>query len=355
MSRKGESIFKRNDGRYEARYIKAYDKDGKAHYGYVYARSYSEVKKKRNLILQEVMTPPKPMRHTYSSVLFRSMLDQWLMAKKPFIKESSYGRYYYIVETQIKPSLGHLKKEKITENMINQFLLMKLSTLSHNTVYDIALVIKQTFRFFKMNIEVMTIHKDTGKGQIFYENEKTLLENHLEFLSIEEQLGVYFSLLLGLRQGEVCGLKWEDVDFKNEMIAIRRIVIRVKALEGKTKTKLILTNPKTKNSIRLLPIPKKMYELLYKNRKQDECFILTGTTRYMDPRTYYNHYQKLLKKIGLHHTYHDLRHTFATNCIELGMDAKTLMELLGHASINTTLAIYTHSSIKTKRTFLNQL
>ena len=98
-----------------------------------------------------------------------------------------------------------------------------------------------------------------------------------------------------------------------------------------------------------------MYELLYKNRKQDECFILTGTTRYMDPRTYYNHYQKLLKKIGLHHTYHDLRHTFATNCIELGMDAKTLMELLGHASINTTLAIYTHSSIKTKRTFLNQL
>ena len=131
--------------------------------------------------------------------------------------------------------------------MINQFLLMKLSTLSHNTVYDIALVIKQTFRFFKMNIEVMTIHKDTGKGQIFYENEKTLLENHLEFLSIEEQLGVYFSLLLGLRQGEVCGLKWEDVDFKNEMIAIRRIVIREKALEGKTKTKLILTNPKTKN------------------------------------------------------------------------------------------------------------
>ncbi len=355
MSRKGESIFKRNDGRYEARYIKAYDNNGKAQYGYVYARSYSEVKKKRNLILQEVTTPRKPKRHSYSSVLFHSMLDQWLRTKKPFIKESSYGHYYYVIEAHIKPCLGKLKKDKLGEDVINQFLMEKLATLSSNTVYDIALVIKQTLRFYNIHINVMTIRKDTGKGQVFYENEKTLLENHLEFLSKEEQLGVYFSLLLGLRQGEVCGLKWEDVDFKNKMLAIQRIVIRVKASEGKTKTKLMITTPKTKNSIRFLPIPKKVYELLCESRKQDDCFILTGTTKCMDPRTYYNHYQKLLKKSDLHHTYHDLRHTFATDCIELGMDAKTLMELLGHASINTTLAIYTHSSIKTKRTFLNQL
>ena len=254
----------------------------------------------------------------------------------------------------------------MTAEIVNDFLIKKLEYgkldktggLSKNSVYDIALIIKQVLKANKIHLDIMPISKTIGKGKSMYSNDKKRLVDYLDNMICYDAIGILLSLLLGLRESEICGLKWKDIDLFNRVIHIERIVSRVKSFDTKNKTKLIITTPKSEKSIRTLPIPDKLYEILskIKYQKNDEDYVLTGKKKFMDPRTYYNHYKKILSEIGnLDYTYHDLRHTFATNCNELGIDVKTLMELLGHSNISTTMNIYVHSSLENKRNFINQL
>lgn len=365
MCRKGESIFLRKDGRYEGRYIKEYSNTGRAIYGYVYGRTYSECKKKRN---QKLIDLKKEKMTTKCSINknFNFLIDRWLESKKNKIKDSSYSRYFQLINTHIRNDIGKVKINKLTSEAINDFLNKKIETgrldktggLSKNTVYDIALIIKQVLKDNNISLDIITISKTVGKGKSMYSNDKRRLEEYLTNIKCYDAIGIMLSLLLGLRESEMCGLKWQDIDFDNKVIYIRRIISRVKSFDTQTKTKLIITTPKTEKSIRTLPIPEKILTILYslKEEMKDEYYILTGNTKIMDPRTYYNHYKKILNKVGnLDYTYHDLRHTFATNCNELGIDVKTLMELLGHSNISTTMNIYVHSSLENKRNFINQL
>lgn len=365
MCRKGESIFLRKDGRYEARYIKTYSNTGKAVYGYVYGKTYIECKKKRNeklINLKEERNDKK----IYINKSFNFLIDKWLEEKKKKIKISSYSRYLQLVNTHIKNDIGKVKINRLTTEIINEFLNKKIKAgridkkggLSRNTVYDIALIIKQVLKENNITLNIMSISKTIGRGKSMYLNDKKKLEDYLGSINGYDAIGIMLSLLLGLRESEICGLKWSDVDFVNKVIYIKRIVSRVKSFDTKTKTKIIITTPKTEKSIRTLPIPEKIFNILYSVKKEmkDDYYILTGNHKIMDPRTYYNHYKKILNKAGnLDYTYHDLRHTFATNCNELGIDIKTLMELLGHSNVSTTMNIYVHSSLENKRTFINQL
>lgn len=337
MCRKGESIFKRKDGRYEGRYIKSYDNFGKAIYGSVYAKTYNECKRKRNLMFQNKQLHTNKPKTKGKYVTLNSMLDNWLKNKSGKIKGSSFGRYYTLIENHIKPSLGKLKVYQITSDKINSFLNKKLENgnlnnnggLSTNTVYDIALILKQVLKENGIIININPISKSVGKGKTFYESEKDSLTNALK-----------------------------DIDLDNKIIHINQIITRVKSFNSKKKTKVIITTPKTKTSIRDLPIPDKIYDIVYSktNNLNKDYYLLTGSDKYMDTRTYYNHYKKILNSLNIiNHTYHDLRYTFANDCIELGMDAKTLMELLGHANVTTTLNVYVHGSMNNKRNFINKL
>ncbi len=365
MSRKGESIFLRKDGRYEGRFIKGYDKHQKAEYGYVYASNYSDCKRKKNWALINLKNSPKKTKRKSKETL-GYLVNDWLQSKKGLIKESSFGRYYCLIETHIIPDIGKIKKHMITSDLINDYLTTKLKKgrldgtggLSNNTVYDIALILKQTFKRNNLDISTITIPKDIGKGKNLYSNETELIKGNISNLNKAEGLGILLSLFLGLREGEICGLKWNDIDIPNRLLHINQIISRVRCFDEKKKTKLIITTPKTDSSIRTLPIPDKLMDVLsdMKSKSISDSYVLTNTSKFMDPRTYYNHYKIFIKSIGLsNHTYHDLRHTFASNCIELGMDPKTLMELLGHANITTTLSIYVHSSMNNKRNYINQL
>lgn len=367
MSRKGESIFFRKDGRYEGRYIKAYSSTGRAIYGYVYASSYQECKRKRNRKLIDLKNEKGNVKEEKKHLKkLNNLIDSWLEGKKHKIKESSYSRYYQLIYTHIRDDIGKIGVDKLTTDMINHFLREKLVNgrldnkggLSKNTVYDIALIIKQVLKENKILLDIMPISKSIGKGKSMYSYDKKKLEDYLINITCYDAIGIMLSLLLGLRESEMCGLQWRDVDIFNKVIYVRRIVSRVKSFETKKKTKLIITTPKSENSIRVLPIPEKVYDILdsLKKKMNTEDYVLTGSKKFMDPRTYYNHYKKILDKIGeLDYTYHDLRHTFATNCNELGIDVKTLMELLGHSNISTTMNIYVHSSLENKRNFINQL
>ena len=203
----------------------------------------------------------------------------------------------------------------------------------------------------------MKISKKVGKGKSLYPNEKELLFNTLVNDTSSISLGILLSLLLGLRESEVCGLKYSDIDLDSKVIKIERIISRVRSNNTKYKTKLIVSAPKTDNSKRTLPIPDKIYKniVILKNKNDENNYLLTENNKFMNPRTFYNKYKKITKELDLNYSHHSLRHTFASNLINTGIDYKSLMELLGHSNITTTMNIYVHPTIETKRTFINKL
>ena len=172
------------------------------------------------------------------------------------------------------------------------------------------------------------------------------------------KLGILICLYTGLRLGEICGLMWRDIDFENKTLSVERTVQRVKDIssETKQKTKLIISDPKSDTSRRIIPLPDFLVDILEVLKKEDFIFIVSNSLKPQEPRVYESVFKNMLKKSDVHIiNFHALRHTFATRSIESGMDIKTLSEILGHSSVQITLEIYVHSSMELKRSSLNSL
>ena len=165
-----------------------------------------------------------------------------------------------------------------------------------------------------------------------------------------ENLSYLLCLDTGIRLGEVCALRWSDIDFHSGLLHIRRTAYRI---NYGGRTELVLQTPKSECSLRDLPLTAKMLSLLRPLRTKPENYILTGSSKPMEPRTLQYRFQRFQVTLNIPtRNYHVLRHSFATRCIERGMDAKTLSEILGHANVKTTLQMYTHPSMQSKRRLL---
>lgn len=188
---------------------------------------------------------------------------------------------------------------------------------------------------------------------ILSDDEQKSLKNYL-FANINEyNIAILLSLYAGLRIGEVCALKWSDIDMHKQIIRARHSIIRVSASEG---SYLVVDKPKTISSIREIPIIDSVYEMLKTFPKKDEVFVASGTSEFLKPRTLEYHFKQILKKCNINQiNYHALRHTFATSCIQSGVDVKSLSEILGHSNVSTTLKIYVHSSIDMKKQQLKKI
>ena len=168
------------------------------------------------------------------------------------------------------------------------------------------------------------------------------------------RLGVLLCLFTGLRLGELCALKWSDIDFANKTITVRRTVQKLYVETAAKKTALVETAPKSRNSKRKLPLQDIIVTLLndFRNAKK----YVFGGDKPLDPKTMQNHYKKILKEAGIaYKNFHTLRHTYATNCIEGGTDVKSLSEMLGHSNVKITLNYYVHPSMDTKRMYADSL
>ena len=230
---------------------------------------------------------------------------------------------------------------------------------------DIVTKLKEIINFYeeehntKLNIKKMSLPKLNKKEiQILSNKEKQKLEKYCIQQNDLKSLGILICLNTGLRVGEVCALRWENVDFETRRIHVEKTIERIYSKEG-NKTIVIIDTPKSMTSIRTIPINSKLYNILKQMRgkckKTD--FVLTGLSdHYVEPRNYQYNFKKILKKSQIkRYKFHTLRHTFATNCIEAGMDIKSLSEILGHADVSITLNIYVHSSDKTKRKYLEKI
>ncbi len=359
MTRKGENIFYRKDGRWEARYIKGYQLNGKCQYGYTYGKNYQEVKDKRTQILL-LMKESKKLENHATIIKFNDKIDEWLERQKITVKVSTYSYYYNIVSKHIRQELGNIPLCNINESIITKYVSNKLNQnkLKISTIKGIIVILKQILSFCNINIKIAFPKSEKSKILVLSKDEKLKLEKYAFSHINQYTTGILLSLYAGLRIGEVCALKWENVDFINGILSIEKTVSRINNEESKkSKTKLVLLESKTINSIRQIPLNPTLIKLLarLKQNTNNSCFVLTGTNNFIDPRNYYNHYKKILKECGIiNYKYHTLRHTFATNCIELGLDPKSLSEILGHSDIKITLSLYVHPEMETKKDFMNK-
>ena len=294
---------------------------------------------------------------------FEVVTEEWLKYKKNTVKKSTYYNYSYSVAKYLYPSFAGKNITKIKN--YNNFIEELSDTLSPKTVRDIVTKLKEIINFYeeehntKLNIKKMSLPKMNKKEiQILSNKEKQKLEKYCIEQNSLKSLGILICLNTGLRIGEVCALRWENIDFESKKIHIEKTIERIYSKE-ENKTIVIIDTPKSITSVRTIPINSKLYNILKqirgKSKKTD--FVLTGSSEhYVEPRNYQYHFKEILKRNKVKkYKFHTLRHTFATNCIEAGMDIKSLSEILGHADVSITLNIYVHSSDKAKRKYLEKI
>lgn len=294
---------------------------------------------------------------------FRVVTEEWLKYKKNTVKKSTYYNYSYSVEKYLYPKFADQDITQIKD--YNDFIEKLTDTLAPKTVRDIITKLKEIINFYeeehntKLNIKKMSLPKMNKKEiQILSNKEKQKLEKYCIEQNSLKSLGILICLNTGLRIGEVCALRWENIDFESKKIHIEKTIERIYSKE-ENKTIVIIDTPKSITSVRTIPINSKLYNILKqirgKSKKTD--FVLAGSSEhYVEPRNYQYHFKEILKRSKVKkYKFHTLRHTFATNCIEAGMDIKSLSEILGHADVSITLNIYVHSPDKAKRKYLEKI
>lgn len=304
-------------------------------------------------------------------IKYKKYIYSWLQGKKEYVKESTYSNYSNIIFNYIIPKLGNYYVDELNHDLIQNYILYlfnqggKSKGLSIKTIKDIMIIVKSSIRnlFLDYNIKPFNLKfnypksKFVKKMNILSKEEQNKIVKYILNNPNNRNIGILLSLFLGIRIGELCALKWSDVDFNNEVILINKTMQRIYTKDiSKKESKIIVSNPKTLSSDREIPLNKDIISILCKIKANDDYYFLSGSDKYIEPRCYRNYFNKVLKELEIkHYKFHVLRHTFATNCISLGFDYKIVSELLGHSNINTTLNIYVHPKMSQKKECINIL
>ena len=296
----------------------------------------------------------------------REIAEAWKEYKRPYVKQSTMAAYVLILENHVLPEFGD--NDSLHEHDVQAFVLKKIERgLSVKSVKDILIVLKMVMKFGVKN-EWMTHYewdiKYPANNQP-KELEVLTVANHRKILDYVQHnftfmsLGIYISLSTGLRIGEICALKWSDINVADGTITVQRTIERIYVVEGEKKhTQLVINTPKTVNSCREIPMSKELLAMVKPMKKvvNGDFYVLTNEDKPTEPRTYRNYYNRLMEKLDIPKLkYHGLRHSFATRCIEAGCDYKTVSVLLGHSNISTTLNLYVHPNMEQKKRCINKM
>ncbi len=359
MARHGENIYKRKDGRWEGRYIKGYDAEGKAIPGYVYGKTYKEAKEK--LAIAKVNAKEKVKRIS-SDMTVSDWFDKWLDSQKR-IKRSSYTTYSSNINKHIKKKLGKIKLKMLTDEHIQNFvddLSKELAAKSVRSVFSI-LRLGLTDAYEK-NLSVELCRKiklpkvKRKEVKVFTKVEQKAIEQYIEQSVHPNDIGIIICFYTGIRIGELCALDLNrDIDLKRGVISIQHTLYRVKSEKGNKKTELKISTPKSESSIRDIPLPKFLIAKL-SAIENGSGFLIQKNGKFIEPNVYARRYKKILQELDIpYRKFHSTRHTFATRALEIGMDIKTLSEILGHSSPTVTLNLYSHSLPEHKKKEMDRL
>ncbi len=310
-------------------------------------------------------------KHLNKNLKYEEWLDIWMEKERFFIKESTYATYTNIIENHLKPVLGKKKINNITNEDLQNFIILKLNTSKKNLEKGLALkTVKDMTVLIKNTLKTATQNKLIPFQNFQCKFPSSFSKSHLKTFSVEEQkilfkylinnqnsknLGILLCLQTGLRLGEICGLQWQDINLEKSTLTICRTLQKIYIKEkNKSYSKTIISTPKTKTSNRIIPLNIDFINLIKPFQQNKNNYFITNSTNYLKPHCYRYYYQKLLHFLNLPKLrFHSLRHTFATQAVELGIDCKTISEILGHANMNTTLNLYVHPKTEYKRKCLD--
>ena len=301
-----------------------------------------------------------------SNKTFEEIVVLWQADKKQYVKRSTYSAYSLLVNNHLIPAFAGAYD--VTEEMVQSFVFTKLEQgLSHKSIKDILIVLKMILRFAvkqgfmqhrEIDVKFPTERERQELEVLSRSSQKQIMEyvqSHFTFMN----LGVYICLCAGLRIGEVCALVWDDIDVDNGVINISKTIQRIYVIEGGEKhTEVIIDTPKSKNSIREIPIARDLLKMIkpFKKVVNGRFYVLTNSVQPTEPRTYRNYYKRLMEQLDMPKLkFHGLRHSFATRCIESKCDYKTVSVLLGHSNISTTLNLYVHPNMEQKKKCVEQM
>lgn len=371
MARHGESIWKRKDGRWEARYQAGGAKGGRKTYRSVYGSTYDEVKKKRDAAIQaaekapdhEAARAPGTGDTLGLSILFSEAAEQWLEKTASRRKHSTYIKYSNVYRLHLEGTLGSFLLSDTLDPGLQEKISDHLSvdSLSDSIKKSVCCVANQilTFAAKEYSVCVPILKLEAPKREkrpvdvLTKQDQFRLLTYICGSLDLFK-IALLLCLYTGMRLGELCALKWTDFNFIDGTVTVNRTVQRIVAEGYGTKTILMETAPKSASSKRTIPLTVEILEPL-KKLKGDKPYVFGGN-RPLEPRTMQYRFQKILKDADVDsRNFHILRHTFATNCVESGMDVKTLSVILGHSDVKVTLNRYVHPTMDSKRKQMGRL
>ncbi|MEI5994255.1 tyrosine-type recombinase/integrase [Candidatus Enterococcus mansonii] len=358
MVKKGENIYKRKDGRWEGRYIKERTPKNKIIYGYIYGKHYSEVKEKLTVIKAKYLVSNYTMSR-YSGTV-EDFIGNWMMSTMKYtIKPTTYSNYVRLIKRHIIPIIGTIKLQTITQEDI-QTLVYQLAQqqFASGTIRNVFNILKNA-----LNVAVRQnyLYENPCKNIILPKTTTKKItalslsdQRKIELLALQEKecSPIILALYSGMRIGEISGLKWEDIDLEKNIIHVRRTITRI-TNEHTTlkKTEVIAGTPKSNNSERIIPLATNLSNYLLEKKKfSSNEYVISCNGGLTEPRTINYRFKKITNKLGLSEIrFHTLRHTFATRCLEQGVDIASLSQILGHHSTKLTLDTYTDSLLENRQ------
>ncbi len=365
MARHGENIRKRKDGRWEGRYSVYSEEKGKKVYRSVYGSTYEKTKEKLFAYKEKEKNPSNAFLQTdyfLSSVpqrlLFVTAAEQWLSGVKKTKKPSTYVKYRQIFRKHLEQVFLKAELTELTASYVSDRIPEHISESMSKSIYCVLnQILNYASRQYSItipNLKRPVTMKKSKPVEILSRKEQEKLLSALRQKQGFFSAAVSLCLYTGLRLGEVCALKWSDIDYRNKLLTVNRTVQRLYTDGYRTKTILLETEPKSIYSRREIPLSDAMLNQLITLHNKEEYIF--GRDKPLEPRTLQNYFKRILEDAGqTPKNFHILRHTFATNCIEGGTDVKSLSELLGHSDIQITLNRYVHPSMETKRKCMDRL
>lgn len=364
MSKRGSNIYKRTDGRYEGRIKLGYDENKKMKYKYVYGKTLSEVKDKMELSY----TLKKPEAKAFIRLTVREICLEWLEIKRLTVKSSTFANYCRLLKNHIYPLLGEQVYCLLSKKQVTSFVSELLSNgradgqggLSAKTAKDVIIVLKSISAYAHREYGLENICEDIQSPKVRSTELKVLSDNEIRRLSLYlkhhldlTNLSILICLYTGIRIGEMCGLKWENVNLQEGFFVVNKTVQRV-SINGESK--IVVDVPKTEGSVRTVFMPDFLTNIMSDFKRSPSIYVLSGLNVPKEPRVLQYRFKKVLKDCGIKDIpFHALRHTYASVCIKKGFDPKALSELLGHSNVKLTLDRYVHSSDEIKKNYVSSL